>query len=207
VNRIQSLLRHSLTSTAIIHYLGKSMTGTSAGLAEEAALGATLKTVRSEIKALAAQLESQHIGASQLRRQQGLTDLASLHHNTVQTGTTAHSNSASSTYATTQRQPTQAVQATQTPRHMPQCSSPTHTLLWCAPEPHQVCALATAGQVLTGPHRPDPPGSECAHTQREANYSCTDRVRVELHYCNRAFLSSVWANAVQDIPRRYTRHS
>jgi hypothetical protein len=42
VSKIQSLLRRSCTSTAIVRYLGKSTAHSSASLAEEAALGTIL---------------------------------------------------------------------------------------------------------------------------------------------------------------------
>jgi hypothetical protein len=60
----QALLRHS--SSAIVRYLDKSLSGTSSRFAEEVALGGTLKTIRSEIRALSAQLETRKADASQL---------------------------------------------------------------------------------------------------------------------------------------------
>jgi hypothetical protein len=39
------------------------------------------------------------------------------------------------------------------------------------PTQDQVLALATTGQVLAGPYRPDPPGSECAHTRHPCRIS------------------------------------
>jgi hypothetical protein len=78
VSRMQSLLRHSSTSKAILRYLGKSMARSSAGLAEEAALGTTLNSVRAEIKTLAAQLRSQQIAAAALQNQQRPTEISNL---------------------------------------------------------------------------------------------------------------------------------
>jgi hypothetical protein len=77
VSKIQSLLKHSCTSTAIIRYLGKSLAHSSAGLAEEAALGTTFKAVRAEIKALAAQLRTQQAIATALQEKRGPPDVIS----------------------------------------------------------------------------------------------------------------------------------
>jgi hypothetical protein len=51
VSCTQSLLRYSSTSKAILRYLRKSMAHSSAGLAQDAALGSTLNSVRAEISA------------------------------------------------------------------------------------------------------------------------------------------------------------
>jgi hypothetical protein len=78
ISRIQSLPRHSSTFKAILRYRGKSMAHSSAGLAEEVALGATFNSVRAEIKTLAAQLRSQQIAAAALQKQQGPPGISSL---------------------------------------------------------------------------------------------------------------------------------
>jgi hypothetical protein len=75
VGKIQSLLRHSATSTTILRYLGKAMSHSSASLAQEAPLGSTLNTVRAEIKTLAAQLQAQQAAAAELRTIQAPLDL------------------------------------------------------------------------------------------------------------------------------------
>jgi hypothetical protein len=99
VRKILSLLRHSCTSTAIIRYLGKSMSHSSASLAEEAALGTTLKDVRAEIKTLAAQLQTQQAAAAALQKHQGPSDLRSATTTTPQLALATTSQSSSSSDA------------------------------------------------------------------------------------------------------------
>jgi hypothetical protein len=69
------IVHHLALSGVEVRYLGKSMAHSSAGLAEEAALGTTLNSVRAEIKTLAAQLRSKQIAAAALRKQRGPPDL------------------------------------------------------------------------------------------------------------------------------------
>jgi hypothetical protein len=119
-------------------------------------LGTTLKSVRAEIKALAAQLEAQQVAASHLDKQQGLADFACSNHDANQITTTSLSHSASSTDS------------------MPHAAVPPPSTHACV-----VCTRTTPRQGKLRTHRP------------------RDGV---ITHCNWAFLSSAWANVVQDIP-------
>jgi hypothetical protein len=157
VSLIQSLLRRSSTSTAIIRCLGEAIVHSSASLAEEAALGTTLNSVRAEIETSAAQLRSQQIAASALQKQRGPPDLGG------------------STKTTQQDALATTTQSSSSNDKMPYATIPP-----ASTRAFVVCTRETPMRGKLHVRRPHDGGITC---------------------CNWAFLASIWASVVQDIPK------